>query len=124
MTGRGTPSVQVTEAEARWHMVCGLHSRIPACCILYFLTAWQEKSEAMRARRMRRLVGFGPACGRPPPRNKQYVPCPACVRAKRFVRVHLCTRRCVGKPGVSPSVDGRELRALRRSALRRSRARV
>jgi hypothetical protein len=76
----------------------GIHSRIPPCCIAFFVTVWMPlveprrlwtaKEERWWSRHQRRM-----------PKGIGYVPCPCCCRAKRFVKVHTCTRRCEGKQG-------------------------
>jgi hypothetical protein len=80
-------------------VVRGEHSGIPPCCIEFFVTTWRRqwhdprRAGIYRARirmaglRQRRRVG--------------YIPCPECLDAHRFVRIHTCSKRCAGQPGAS-----------------------
>ena len=103
----GTPyGLPMTRAQIE-HVQRGLHSRIPICCIAYFVTTYFPKWAAYRkgdikaARYIRRHVRRNHATAkrlghkRPP----GYVPCPACVRAGNIIHVHMCTLRCRGKLG-------------------------
>ena len=60
----------------KYHVALGLHSNIPPCCIIWFLTAWpliydkQWTSDWFR--------GYG------------YVRCPLCVLRRRVVKVRHC----------------------------------
>lgn len=69
----------------------GVHSKIPLCCIVYYVTKWfpGEYFLSPKARRYwRRVVGAAP--------NLEYVPCPNCLRQRKFVRMHFCHRRNKG----------------------------
>ena len=92
----------LTSAQIEWHLRCGLHSRIPGCCILFFLTDWRRKSANARQKRIQRALAWLPA-------DRRYVVCPACLRARHFVEIHVCTECCVGIPGSSPRRKGRAL---------------
>ena len=105
--------------EHKTHVLRGLHSGIPICCIAFFVTTyfprWRSGFAGNRldwryARgHMRRNHEVARQLGDKPP---SYVPCPACVRAKTFVRIHLCTDRCAGQPGAS--IDRLERRERKR----------
>jgi hypothetical protein len=91
-------------AERPIAVLQGLHSRIPLCCIRYFTTVYMPTYFNADAgihmgpgwervmRRIRKAAELARA-------DVQYVPCPACVRSRRFVRIHVCSRRCRGIPG-------------------------
>jgi hypothetical protein len=85
----------------------GTHSKIPPCCIAFFVVEWApwvlaygrnmphpHEAELLRA-------GFHSIehakSGKPP----QYVPCPDCLRDKRFVEIHSCTTACASERGGS-----------------------
>ena len=61
---------------------CGLHSRIPRCCILFFVLARNRPEfleEYLNAQEAV-LGDEGPG----------YVPCPACLLKKKFVKMRPC----------------------------------
>lgn len=75
-------------------ITCGLHSGIPECCVAFYLLMWQPAVHAEKAladtmldasslfkfnAHYRKLLG---PCG--------YVRCPACILAKRVVKVKAC----------------------------------
>ena len=64
----------------------GLHSNIPACCIVFYLTEWTRENE--RDSPYARAV-HGDLIN--------YVPCPECFALRRFVALRRCDRDC-GKP--------------------------
>lgn len=64
----------------------GLHSRIPVCCILWFVTLWPLlfKTEAAGTywRWMEEMRGGG----------MEYIPCPFCILMGRVKEIKSCTR--------------------------------
>jgi hypothetical protein len=73
---------------------CGLHSGIPECCVLFFLTCWpiirRDEDETGEPSVYRVLVWEAETD------SKGYIPCPACLASRRFVELRECDR---GKPG-------------------------
>jgi hypothetical protein len=63
------------------HIIYGLHSNIPWCCIKFFITEWPQL-----------VASFGRARNRDPSAN--YVRCPECLVMNRLVKVHRCTKEC------------------------------
>jgi hypothetical protein len=64
-------------------IACGMHSGFPACCIRYFVqTAYLQDAEFME--HMFAIEAAG---------TPGYIPCPECLRAKRFVEVRGCDCR-------------------------------
>lgn len=97
----------LSAGAVRRHTLRGLHSRIPICCIAYFLTVHMPRvlrgsGHWLRARHyLGRVRGAALALGFPSP---EYVPCPVCLRRGHFIAVHKCTRRCAGQPGYCASM--------------------
>lgn len=62
-------------------VTCGLHSGLPDCCVLFYVTFWQAADDARRAwyRRYMKYSGL-----------PEYVPCPACLASGVFVEVAHC----------------------------------
>jgi hypothetical protein len=68
----------MTDAQ---HIIYGLHSNIPSCCVSFFITEWP-----------RLVASFGGARNRDP--NVAYVRCPNCLTTKRLSVVHFCDKSC------------------------------
>ena len=62
----------------------GLHSNIPACCIVFFVTDWQR--EHMRPNSPYARAVHSDLI--------QYVPCPECFALCRFNGIRKCERDC------------------------------
>ncbi len=62
--------------DRQWHAALGRHSRIPECCIEYFLECWERKQ------RTRYDLGV------------YYVRCPRCVATDNLADLHHCTPEC------------------------------
>jgi len=76
-------------AQLAHDIECGTHSGFPPCCIAWFIMVKRTMQPGSRAWRAyeRALLRAAPAR-----RGKVgYAPCPACVAARRFVRVASCT---------------------------------
>ena len=90
----------------------GIHSGIPICCVTFFVfewLPWKKISDshpyeveleragvggrAWEEEQMRRWRAGGSPDLKPP----QYVPCPDCLVAARFVELHICDASCAGK---------------------------
>lgn len=86
--------------EIERDIAMGLHSGIPACCVLFYVGPWRsvfytsptKASKAHWAKLARAWRALG--------RNIQYIACPRCLREKRFVRIHHCgpQKTCRVKP--------------------------
>lgn len=61
----------------------GLHSNIPTCCIIFYLTEWTSENE--RDSPYARAVHAD---------NLNYVPCPECLALKRHNVLRLCETDC------------------------------
>lgn len=62
----------------------GLHSKIPKCCIDYFLNIWKIKQSEFKDKRMQSSVGWN------------YIPCDKCLFADNKVEIHACGIECMG----------------------------
>jgi len=62
----------------------GLHSNIPPCCIVFFLTEWQgwDNKDAPYCRAVHAAPEY------------EYVPCPECFAYRRVNRLRLCDKDC------------------------------
>ncbi len=79
----------------RWavHAVhCGLHSGIPDCCILFYVTCMDAVRSAewrFQDKRYANLVAHVA------PGGAGYVPCPACLAARNLVRLRHCNHSAI-----------------------------
>lgn len=64
-------------ATREYHIEFGRHSNIPDCCIEWFIGGWSRIWDNRRASAPYRV-------------DVEYVPCPTCLKAQRFVKVHVC----------------------------------
>jgi hypothetical protein len=62
----------------------GLHSNIPPCCIVFFLTEWEGWEDTNAA--YCRAVHASP--------EYNYVPCPECLAFRRLNRLRICDTDC------------------------------
>ena len=62
-----------------YHIVYGLHSNIPLCCILWWMDEEGRDTGDMK-RGLHKKVG--------------YVPCPTCCEKETFVKIHTCEGKC------------------------------
>lgn len=67
----------------------GAHSKIPACCIQWFITSWikivgKEAEDYRNFLKTLEPYGYKSGCG--------YIPCPVCVKEKTFVEIHHCDK--------------------------------
>jgi hypothetical protein len=77
-------------AQVAHDIECGTHSGIPPCCIAWFmLVRVHQDPGGSEWLAYERLLG---RAMRGRKRHVGYAPCPACIAARRFVRVRLC--RC------------------------------
>lgn len=84
----------------------GIHSEIPLCCIIFFITEWYPWKMAYTTprhphERDMRAAGVYAERTTPP----RYVPCPDCLARHHFVEIHTCTAACAGMPGASAQVS-------------------
>lgn len=71
-----------------YDILCGKHSGFPDCCIKFFITKWTwlwgcEPSKFRKAYSKRLKMS-----------EAGYVPCPKCLKAKKFVDVQPCPKTC------------------------------
>jgi hypothetical protein len=66
-----------------YDIVYGLHSNIPVCCIIFFLTEWhlENKRNSPYARAVHMAL-------------YNYVPCPECLAWHRKNMLRLCDEEC------------------------------
>ena len=97
---RWAARMQYDWRDASSDIASGVHSKIPMCCIAFFVTEWvpwviaygrnlPHPHEADMLFRGLATLEHAKS-GKPP----QYVPCPDCLREKRFVETHECTPEC------------------------------
>lgn len=90
-----TPLHTVTPAEeAQWTKE-GKHSRIPGCCIAWFIGRYGRATKSSHERYIRLLKKWheeGKYLFQP-----GFIPCPKTVRVKDIVFVHCCDDACVKK---------------------------
>lgn len=74
----------MTPEHKAYTIAYGLHSNIPPCCIVFFLTEWQgwENKDAPYCRAVHAAPEY------------EYVPCPECFAYRRVNRLRLCDRDC------------------------------
>jgi len=99
--------IQYGWRAAAEEVAAGAHSNIPSCCIAFFVVEWAPwvlaygRSLPHPHEAELRRAGFTSIehakSGKPP----QYVPCPDCLRDKRFVEIHSCTPECASVVGGS-----------------------
>jgi len=89
----------------------GVHSKIPTCCIAFFVIEWVPWAIAYGQGTPHphledmQLQGYATLEHAKSNKLPQYVPCPDCLREKRFVEIHECTPECgdvlggISKPG-------------------------
>lgn len=105
---------------------CGLHSGIPECCVAFYLTIWSPAlyaSEAFLAPIREAFVRFSPNTEATNPlfafldqylysvqhaglsanRKIGYIRCPACVLAKRVIKVKACDCYKDDSPAPAPA---------------------
>jgi hypothetical protein len=93
---------QMSRLMAWEHFLRGLHSRIPICCVTFYMKTFLPRKVSgdrgnvadrhwarAYSRRCRALKRFRP----------QYCPCLDCLRDRTFSKLHECTRRCRKQPG-------------------------
>ncbi len=75
-------------AKIPYDIHCGKHSGFPDCCIKFFITKWvwmfdDDSSKFIKTYR-KKLRAAMPG----------YVPCPKCLREKKFITVKHCPKSC------------------------------
>lgn len=72
--------------EDKYHIILGLHSKIPKCCIRFWLSysSWMKEQRATYRKELDTVQGSV---------DRNHVPCPECVDKRVFVRdLHWCTK--------------------------------
>lgn len=64
--------------------IWGEHSKIPQCCIDFFTGTWQKIYHTKTGRQY--LAER--------PNDVDYIPCPGCKRANKYIEVHNCDIEC------------------------------
>ncbi len=61
---------------------CGIHSGIPACCILHYVTVHMWRTSEQQSDYMALIDATAP--------DVDYSPCPQCLEARAFVETRAC----------------------------------
>lgn len=75
----------------KWNVLsinCGLHSGLPECCIVFFMTVWMPSFQ-IGFLDMPYMKHIRSLKDRP-----QYIPCPACLVNKNIVMIKECDCPC------------------------------
>ncbi len=97
------------ERIIRAHIERGIHSRIPACCIAFFVATWVWPSARATARWRAYWRGISKRTG-----GLKYIPCPDCRDVGHVVKIHWCTKRCAGQIGACLPVKASSISATRK----------
>ncbi len=75
-------------------IVCGWHSNIPVCCIVFFLLCWSPLFYLTAFSWVQRFIEWWP----PSKRRFNYVACPLCVLRNKRNRLKICSEStgCAG----------------------------
>lgn len=102
---RWVARIQYDWRDAADDIAKGIHSKIPTCCVAFFVTEWVPWVAAYGQNtphpHQEDMLHHGlttiehAKSGKPP----QYVPCPDCLRNKSFVEIHECTDECANVIG-------------------------
>jgi hypothetical protein len=71
-----------SKRDELYDLTFGVHSNIPLCCAVYYVTKWRDASHLHRMRMLNCFDGW------------DYIPCPSCFRSKRSRPLHLCGPNC------------------------------
>jgi len=75
-----------------YHVRCGLHSGLPLCCILWYVTGWHVMSGVPIPRAFRAYWRLIRLSGRIHGVQFGHIPCPACI--VRGLAVHVLECDC------------------------------
>lgn len=78
-----------------YDIIYGLHSNIPTCCIVFFITEWIRENER-----------DGPYAHAVRMDNLNYVPCPECFALRRHNVLRICETEC--KKQCNKEFNGRD----------------
>lgn len=71
-------------------VIDGLHSNIPACCVLFFIAVWLPANDREQDRYRREMRAMEKRLGA----HVEYIQCPRCLREGVYTTLHACD----GKP--------------------------
>lgn len=76
------------ESQIMW-AIRGVHSNIPECCILFFISTWIPalQKEDERNLYLKKIREVEERCGT---KTNGYIPCPSCLENKTIVSIHIC----------------------------------
>lgn len=77
------------EVDVIYWTAMGLHSKIPLCCITFWITSWVDKTTYKQKRKYfdtLKLIEEKKSI------TIEYVPCPLCVKKEKFVKIHYCKK--------------------------------
>lgn len=77
-----------TEIDIVYWTAMGVHSKIPVCCISFWVTTWINMT------REERNPYFGELLQKIKEikRDIEYIPCPLCFSENNFINIHKCKR--------------------------------
>ena len=75
----------MTWRQRTYHIIYGLHSNIPLCCVLFFTFFSRRALSAQHMNSVERNRKY---------MARQYVPCPRCLRTGYTQRLHYCGHSC------------------------------
>lgn len=77
----------MTDTERRYHIMYGLHSLIPACCIRFFIDEWDGRDlyRTPEGGLYRRALQAS---------RSHYVQCPNCLGRGNVVKIRNCRTEC------------------------------
>lgn len=92
---RKSPLTEIDKRTAQKDYDNGIHSRIPECCVVWFIGRYSRATRTSSARYIRLLKKYHDECRylfQP-----GFIPCPKTIRAKDLVFLHSCETKDCGK---------------------------
>lgn len=77
--------IKFKDAQEKYDTLYGLHSRIPVCCIRFFIDEWAHMYKG------RDRTAYGKALDAS---HAGYVQCPACLGSGHKVKIRICINEC------------------------------
>jgi hypothetical protein len=73
-------------SEEQYHRAYGAHSRIPSCCIEFYVTEWYPNFEnKWRETSFAKMIRDS---------HYNYVPCVSCFFTKQQIKIRICADEC------------------------------
>ncbi len=80
---------QHTEVDVIYWTAMGLHSKIPLCCITFWITSWVDKTTY---KQKRKYFDFLKLIEEKKSIKIEYIPCPICIDEEKFIKLHYCKK--------------------------------